>query len=92
MTLSQIFSHRPSHLAIKYIIFFVVGNVVWDDEFTASRVLLAIGKEIEGHNMTGEITRLSGFYFSLFSENFRLFFFSYFKGKPPIVPRTPPFV
>ena len=58
---------------------------MWDDEFTASRVILAIGKEIEGQNITGEIIRLSGFYFSLFPETF-LLFFVFLKGKPPIVP------
>jgi len=26
---------------------------VWDDDFTASRVLMAIGKEIDGHNSAG---------------------------------------
>lgn len=27
--------------------FSIVGNVVWDDDFTASRVLIAIGKDIQ---------------------------------------------
>ena len=31
-----------------------VGNVVWDDEFTASRVLMAVGKQLE--NPTGEFS------------------------------------
>jgi len=29
-------------------------NVVWDDDFTASRVLMAIGKEIDGHNSAAD--------------------------------------
>ena len=33
----------------------VVGNVVWDDDFTASRVLMATGKEIEGNDDTSEL-------------------------------------
>ena len=39
----------------KFFLLFV-GNVVWDDEFTASRVLMAVGKQLE--NPTGEFSNV----------------------------------